>query len=138
MKQKTLFLLAMTFAIINTAWSQCESTSKSAKAATLFLNNGGGGPIVKTGDMNYAGILIEDKEGVPKVAFINDACTKLFEQGDRIRSINQTAITSAKEWDKVLKGYKKGDKVTITIERGGQAHQVEVVLDTIAVYKSVI
>ena len=138
MKKQAFFIVTMTFAMVNIAWSQCEKKPISAKPATMYLNNGGAGPYVKTSDAIYAGIMVDDNEGVPKVAIVNQNCSKQFEIGDRIRSINTTVITTAKEWDKALKGFKKGDKVTITIERGGQQQNVEVVLDTIAVYKSVI
>ena len=136
MKKQIIFLVAMTFAILNTAWGQCEK--KSAQPAKMFLNNGGAGPYVKTGDAIYAGIMVNDNDGVPKVALINQNCNKQFEIGDRIRSINQTVINTAKDWEKSLKSFKKGDTVTITIERGGQTRNVEVVLDTIAVYQAVI
>ena len=138
MNKKTILLFTMAIALVHTAWSQCEASSKDAKPNTLFINNGGAGPYVRSGQAIYAGVLVDDSEGKPRVAIVNETCTRYFEKGDVIRTINNATIESAKDWDKVLKQYKKGDKVKISIERGDKQLSIDVILDTIDIYKAVI
>ena len=138
MKKSLFCLLVLTIAASSTVWGQCEPAPKSRNPNSLFVNNGGSGHYVKAGQAVYAGILVEDKEGRPRVAIVNDNCTNNFENGDVIRTLNDITISSKKEWEKALKQYKKGDKVKISVERGEKQLTVDVILDTIDIYKTVI
>ncbi len=138
MNLKATFIFSIAIIALNTASAQSTETAKKPKTTNLFISNGGAGHYVKTGQMLYAGIMVEDTDGKLKVANVDENYTQHFEDGDIILSVNKTAVGSRKEWNKALKQYQEGDKVEISIERGSKRFTVSAVLRTIDVYKSVI
>jgi S1-C subfamily serine protease len=138
MNRKAFYILVMAMVTFNVAIAQSEPSSKSSKTNNLFIGNGSSGPYAKSGEALYPGILIEDEGGKPRVANVDSEYKRHFENGDVILSLNNTSITSKKDWEKALKQFKEGDKVKINIERGSKQLSVEVLLETISIYKSVI
>jgi putative serine protease PepD len=68
--------------------------------------------------------------GAPPVVPGSPADKAGLQPGDVITAINGNAITSTEQFIATIDKYAPGDKVTLTIRRGGQTHQVTVTLGT--------
>lgn len=56
------------------------------------------------------------------------AYAALLSEGDQIKTVNNTSISSKKEWQELLKSKKSGDNIQLTVERYGKEKKVDVIL----------
>jgi C-terminal processing protease CtpA/Prc len=89
----------------------------------------------------FAGIEIAEKSGDVVVTEVLDKYFKTpipFVLGDVIRSVDGVKIGSKKDWNRLMKTRKPGDKVTVAVERAGKSELLQVTLERIFVFPQTI
>jgi putative serine protease PepD len=68
--------------------------------------------------------------GVNSIQAGSPAQSAGIQPGDVITAVNSTAITSTDQFIQTVDGYAPGSTVTLTVQRGGQKHQIQLKLGT--------
>ncbi len=71
-----------------------------------------------------------DQNGNPPIASGSPAANAGLQPGDLITAINGKTITSTEQFIATIDSYPPGETVTLTINRGGQTHNIKVTLGT--------
>jgi putative serine protease PepD len=77
-----------------------------------------------------SGALVTDGAKVAKVDTGSAAANVGLKAGDVITKIDNHPITSSDALVAIIRSYRPGDQVTVTYERGGSTHTVQVTLDS--------
>jgi putative serine protease PepD len=80
-----------------------------------------------------AGEQITDGAKVSQVDAGSAAQNAGIKTGDVITKVDDHLITSSDGLVAIIRSYRPGDRVTVTYERGGETHTVQVTLDSDAV-----